>query len=1285
MKIQDSDKSFDFVNTKLFLAVLCCLTTFFAFGQTVPFPTDTVIDTSVPFSEKMDDVFGNLDLTGVTTNLLLDRAWPFAKPADFDGSVGADTVKSHKHWLKLYGTMVTAATVQPSPIPSINDWKAQRDSEEAAGKNPLVIIHADYHRIKRDSALIYSLFYEQNGELYDYPNQSTSPYEAQTLFAFSPYKTTIKDSLSMDFKTSPAFFKTNTGLNVSTVAFDFDDGQGWKTVGLNTTVKVSWSSFGKKHLKLRITYTNNEIYYAYSTLTLVQTPNYHPSGAKNYNESWSGFKHIDHPDPALSNYGIDLQIEYACGNDKIIKPFIYVEGFSPDEYFEAFENETYIDFYDKFDFYQDQNGSGYPLLDELEANGYDIVYVDFEQGTGNILENAQTLKKAIKWVNDQKAANGSTEPNVVAGYSMGGLVARLAVRQMELDNTYGPPDVSYFITVDTPHLGANIPYAVAIAVDDLYRNVDISDYEEGIQNAYNLLNSPAAKQMLIYAFDIAYLPPFNIPIRVPAQMRTDFISELQIGLPQSTTENIAIAKGNGVGNSQGFTGVAELISIDIMSDYSCTDELVDTYDLIDGHTFANTLINLTLGAVIDMAAFFGATAGIGLDINALPGGDESFKIYERYLQGELLWGLVEISIGQYKVKARGIPFDSAPGGSFPINAVSGTGASAQFFQDILSGNYLPCIEIHQTQFGFVPTVSALNIPGKFSTPFAQIDPATVVANNETEFDKVFILDPTLYPPNTAPTNEAHVDLSPSNVGPFEEFISPDYSSINQFTSISDYFYNLGANNNNGEITETTDRITTSLILSGDPSGYGVVGINCGGPIVDFSDNTYPNSNVPNFSVYLTKGCASSQYGSIEVEPYGSILIGETTANTGMLNVLENAEINLDGGAVEVRSGSKLVVHDGGEINLNSGLLRVRDGGKVIVLAGGELLLKGGLLKVDDGGEVIIKAGGKLIYEDGAQIELNGNNAVLALGGLTHIGDDATFTFTYQGTESGYIRMLKEGYWGERFSAGLNAKVELRGENKDDLILYMEENADFWEFQGAVVGETYSSQKLDWVKFKYGKIIMEEDARIVLINKSDFIQTTVESLHEGHHPRGVVPFTTCYISHSLFNRVPINAALQYFESGPLYITSSEFTESRIVVEGYGYIVQFSDFWFSPIISSAGTVGNKIHYSTFTYGSRVSDISVPDMFIYKSEFVNNSGGVGKSNGRLTLKCNTFENNETAVYGGKGSDINLSSLYSGGYNFFRQNDYNIKFNEAFDLLMEDGYNEFYDGNIMNVEAWI
>lgn len=120
---------------KLSLVGIFCLLTLFAFAQTVPFPNDTVYDNTVPFSEKMDNVFGNLDLTDVTSDLLLDRAWHFAKPEDFDGTLTADTVSSHAHWLKLYGTMVTAATTQPGPIPSINDWKALRDTEEANVKS----------------------------------------------------------------------------------------------------------------------------------------------------------------------------------------------------------------------------------------------------------------------------------------------------------------------------------------------------------------------------------------------------------------------------------------------------------------------------------------------------------------------------------------------------------------------------------------------------------------------------------------------------------------------------------------------------------------------------------------------------------------------------------------------------------------------------------------------------------------------------------------------------------------------------------------------------------------------------------------------------------------------------------------------------------------------------------------------------------------------------------------------------------------------------------------------
>jgi hypothetical protein len=49
------------MKTKLSFAGVFLLLTLITFGQTVPFPTDTVYDNSIPFSEKMDDVFGNID------------------------------------------------------------------------------------------------------------------------------------------------------------------------------------------------------------------------------------------------------------------------------------------------------------------------------------------------------------------------------------------------------------------------------------------------------------------------------------------------------------------------------------------------------------------------------------------------------------------------------------------------------------------------------------------------------------------------------------------------------------------------------------------------------------------------------------------------------------------------------------------------------------------------------------------------------------------------------------------------------------------------------------------------------------------------------------------------------------------------------------------------------------------------------------------------------------------------------------------------------------------------
>ena len=63
------------MRSKLCMAGLFCLVTLFAFSQTVPFPNLTDNDNTVSFEEKMDDVFGNIDLKEIKIQLVHANHW----------------------------------------------------------------------------------------------------------------------------------------------------------------------------------------------------------------------------------------------------------------------------------------------------------------------------------------------------------------------------------------------------------------------------------------------------------------------------------------------------------------------------------------------------------------------------------------------------------------------------------------------------------------------------------------------------------------------------------------------------------------------------------------------------------------------------------------------------------------------------------------------------------------------------------------------------------------------------------------------------------------------------------------------------------------------------------------------------------------------------------------------------------------------------------------------------------------------------------------------------------
>ena len=87
--------------------------------------------------------------------------------------------------------------------------------------------------------------------------------------------------------------------------------------------------------------------------------------------------------------------------------------------------------------------------------GYDIFFVDFSQGGGNMLINASLYLKVIEWMHTR-----TQNPILVGGPSQGGIVSRLALLySIPENNSLGidlAPTVKGYLSMDSPHQGAYI-------------------------------------------------------------------------------------------------------------------------------------------------------------------------------------------------------------------------------------------------------------------------------------------------------------------------------------------------------------------------------------------------------------------------------------------------------------------------------------------------------------------------------------------------------------------------------------------------------------------------------------------------------------------------------------------------------------------------------------------------------------------------------------------------------------------------------------------------------------
>ncbi len=585
----------------------------------------------------------------------------------------------------------------------------------------------------------------------------------------------------------------------------------------------------------------------------------------------------------------------------------------------------------------------------MQEAGYDIVYVNFDQGAGDLRENAYVLMAAIDWVNQEKAKHNSIAPNIVWGQSMGGVIARYALRTMEIEspNTH---DVQYYVSHDAPHLGANVPIGFQLMIADLYTarvlgNTAFRFEIEGLWDAMFLLRLNAPRQMLRYSAEASNNSD-NAFMKPPLEFGLLQAELTNLGLPQETEKNIAIANGNSNGLGQGFSPGDNLFNLN-----ECEQQTNHLLINNDTHGFLVAL-QVFLAIRTGTATHIGATIRARAIPSANNGNREVFynKIYQT-----ILWGVARPSLRKrtYDIGTSAIPLDAAPGGRYRIDNFAGASlATSQF----------PCDKSPtiKEQFCFIPTVSALNITSEINNPYYQFDERQVVIQNKTSFNRTHPIDEQDYQPagfvssgGGAPNNEEHIDFSPSNTDILEEYL---FEGIDDFEDISSGgtvtidqdTYNFGENDI--AIKKTVNRTIDEITLQGtSSSSQGRLCVNCNDKIRFTSNSNNFPANTSHFGVEVTAGCDAS--GGIVVENNGILEIGHNSSKTGELYV---------------REGS---------------FLRIKSGGKVIVR---------------DGSSLIIDDGANFVFEDGASIELPGNNSTLSINGKLTVSDNTTFTFIGDG-------------------------------------------------------------------------------------------------------------------------------------------------------------------------------------------------------------------------------------------------------------------------------------------------
>lgn len=311
----------------------------------------------------------------------------------------------------------------------------------------------------------------------------------------------------------------------------------------------------------------------------------------------------------------------------------------------------------------------------------------------------------------QQPLSGIMQPNVVLGQSMGGVIARYALKDME--NNSINHQTRLYISDDAPHLGANVPQGfqhLARHARSLYiktgLTVSLVEFIQFIRGgvspmqALSLADQPASKQMLLN-----FVTGNNT---INNSAHDTWQTELKnMGYPNGVSgipfRKVAVSNGSECANPQVFGSGANLLTYNGKANTRILGDLAGIGALpLTGALLGQ--LPLYLGVIPGRNDF---TFDFAVNAKADGVSNQVYKGKITYTK-KILWLLpvtVNITNRSYNSTASTLAYDYFPGGyySLPLD-LSNSSYTGVFLKYNITAN-------SQKGFNFVPTVSALDIGG----------------------------------------------------------------------------------------------------------------------------------------------------------------------------------------------------------------------------------------------------------------------------------------------------------------------------------------------------------------------------------------------------------------------------------------------------------------------------------------------------------------------------------------------------------------------------------------------